>query len=118
MQAEFDALKQNNTWFLIPKEAVSKIIGNKLVFRVKYNSDGSISKYKARLVAKDFHQTKRVEFIETFSPIVKPCIIRVVLSLAIMSHWSIRQLDVNNAFLNSLLTEDIFMHQPEGFVNH
>ncbi|KAH9751420.1 retrovirus-related pol polyprotein from transposon RE1 [Citrus sinensis] len=76
-----------------------------------------ISKYKARLVAKGFHQTQGVDFFETFSPVVKPCTIRIILSLVVMNHWTIRQLDVNNAFLNGILTEDVFMHQPEGFVH-
>ena len=82
------------------------------MFRVKYNPDGSVSKYKARLVAKGFHQTYDVDFFKTFSPVVKPCTIRIVLSLAVMNHWTIRQLVVNNAFLNGVLTEEVFMHQP------
>ena len=105
MQAEFDALQINETWELVPKETTQKIIGNKWVFRVKYNPDGSISKHKARLVAKGFHQTPGVDFFETYSPVVKPCTIRVILSLAVMNHWPIRQLDVNNAFLNGILSE-------------
>ncbi|KAH9715865.1 retrovirus-related pol polyprotein from transposon RE1 [Citrus sinensis] len=100
MNEEFDALQRNQTWTLVPSESAVKIVGNKWVYRVKYNPDGSISKYKARLVAKGYHQTQGVDFFETFSPVVKPCIVRVVLSLAVMHHWQIRQLDVNNAFLN------------------
>ena len=110
MQSEFDALQNNKTWTLIPREQAGKIVGNKWVFRVKYNPDGSISKYKAILVAKGFHQTQGVDFFETFSPVVKPCTIRIILSIAVMNHWSIRQLDVNNAFLNGILTEEVFMH--------
>ncbi|KAH9646728.1 retrovirus-related pol polyprotein from transposon RE1 [Citrus sinensis] len=117
MQAEFDALQVNETWELVPKEAAQKIIGNKWVFRIKYNPDGSISKHKARLVAKGFHQTPGVDFFETYSPVVKPCTIRVILSLAVMNHWPIRQLDVNNAFLNGILSEEVFMSQPEGFLH-
>lgn len=70
---------------------------------MKYHHDGSISKYKARLVAKGYHQTQGIDFFETFSLVVKPCTIRIVLSLAVMKHWPIRQLDVNNAFVNGLL---------------
>lgn len=84
---------------------------------VKYNPGGNISKYKVRLVAKGFHQTYCVDFFVTFSPVVKPCTIIVVLSLAVMHHWQIKKLDVNNAFLNGVLIEDVFMHQPEGFIN-
>ena len=101
----------------MPAELATKIVGNKWVFRVKYNPDGSISKYKARLVAKGFHQTYGADFFETFSPVVKSCTIRIILSLAVMNHWTIRQLDVNNAFLNDVLTEEVFMHQFEGFID-
>lgn len=72
--------------------------------------------YKARLIAKDFHHTLGVDFFETYSLVVKPCIIRMVLSLVVMHHWPIRQLDVNNAFLNGILSEDVFMSQPQGFL--
>ena len=58
MQAEFDALQNNKTWTLVPREQAGKIVGNKWVFRVKYNLDGSISKYKVRLVAKGFIKHK------------------------------------------------------------
>jgi len=98
---------------LVPAETATNIVGNKWVFRVKYNPDGSVSKFKVRLVAKGFHQTYGIDFFETFSPVVKPCTVRIILSLAVMHHWSIRQLDINNAFLNGELTEDVYMHQPE-----
>ncbi|XP_024037006.1 uncharacterized mitochondrial protein AtMg00820-like [Citrus sinensis] len=108
MKEEFDALQRNQTWTLVPSESAVKIVGNKWVYRVKYNPNGSISKYKARLVAKGYHQTQGVDFFETFSPVVKPCTVRVVLSLAMMHHWQIRQLDVNNAFLNGSVTLTAF----------
>ncbi|KAH9746928.1 retrovirus-related pol polyprotein from transposon RE1 [Citrus sinensis] len=117
MTDELHALRNNETWTLVPAESATKIVGNKWVFRVKYNPDESVSKYKARLVAKGFHQTYGVDFFETFSPVVKPCTIRIILSLAVMNHWTIRQLDVNNAFLNGVLSEEVFMHQPEGFID-
>ena len=116
MQAEFDALQVNETWDLVPKEATQKIISNKWVFIIKYNLDGSISKYKGRLVAKGFHQTPGVDFFEIHSPVVKSCTIRIFLSLTVMHHWSIRQLDVNNVFLNGILSKDVFMSQLEGFL--
>ncbi|KAH9781042.1 retrovirus-related pol polyprotein from transposon RE2 [Citrus sinensis] len=107
----------NSVQNLTDAESATKIVGNKWVFRVKYNPDGSVPKYKARLVAKGFHQTYGVDFFETFSPVVKPCTIRIILSLTVMNHWTIRQLDVNNAFLNGVLNEEVFMHQPEGFID-
>ena len=117
VKEEYEALIRNETWSLIPPPAEYKIVGNKWVFRVKQNSDGSIAKYKARLVAKGFQQTKGINYFERFSPVIKASTVRVILSLAVMHRWMIRQVDVSNAFLNGDLTEDVYMCQPEGFVD-
>ncbi|KAH9680638.1 retrovirus-related pol polyprotein from transposon RE1 [Citrus sinensis] len=117
MQEELHALQNNKTWELVLPDTLVKIVGNKWVFIIKYNSDGSLSRYKARLVAKGFHQTQGVDYTETFSPVVKASTVRVILSLAVLNKWVIRQVDVNNAFLNGILVEEVYMAQPEGFVN-
>ncbi|GJX11351.1 ribonuclease H-like domain-containing protein [Tanacetum coccineum] len=78
-------------------------------------SDGTLSRYKARLVANGSTQLVRVDVDETFSPVVKPGTIWTVLSLAASRHWPIYQLDVKNAFLHDDLSETIYMHQPPGF---
>lgn len=85
------------------------------MFRLKENLDGTINKYKARLVAKGFHQQDGFHYTETFSLVVKPTIIRIILTLALTYHWDIQQIDVNNAFLNDDLSEEIYMMQPPGF---
>jgi len=68
-----------------------------------------------KLVAKGFHQIHGIDFFETFSPVVKPVTIRVVLTLAPSNGCSIQQIDINNAFLNELLLEDVYMTQELGF---
>ena len=115
MTDEFLALQRNKTWDLVILPEGRKPVGCKWVFKVKENPDGSINKYKARLVAKGFHQTVGFDFNETFSPVVKPTTIRIILTLALSKGWLVRQLDVNNAFLNGDLQEEVFMVQPEGF---
>ena len=117
MQAKFDALHRNHTWDLVSRSSAQNLVGCKWVFRIKRNPDGSIDRYKARLVAKGFHQRPGWDYTETFSPVVKPVTIRIVLTLAIRHGWSIRQLDVNNAFLQGTLKEEVFMIQPPGFVD-
>ncbi|KAJ3676869.1 hypothetical protein LUZ60_002593 [Juncus effusus] len=117
MENEFNALLANQTWDLIPSHSSQNIVGCKWVFKIKKNADGSIERYKARLVAKGYHQEEGIDYTETFSPVVKPTTIRVVLTLALSKGWSVRQLDVNNAFLNGDLEETVFMQQPPGFVD-
>ncbi|XP_031261146.1 uncharacterized protein LOC116119349 [Pistacia vera] len=89
MQSEYDALVKNNTWTLVPKSFDMNIVGNTWVFRVKFHADRTLQKYKARLVAKGFQQTPDLDFFETFSPVIKPSTIRIVLTLAVTHNWDI-----------------------------
>ncbi|KAJ4753743.1 hypothetical protein LUZ62_088148 [Rhynchospora pubera] len=117
MSTEIDALAANNTWILVPPPSNQTIIGCKWVYRIKRRSDGSIDRYKARLVAKGYNQQEGIDYFDTFSPVVRPTTIRVVLSIAVSHKWLIRQLDVNNAFLHGDLTERVYMSQPPGFLD-
>ena len=117
MASEFNALHRQHTWSLVPPCADQNIIGCRWVYKIKRNTDGSVSRYKARLVAKGFHQQAGVDFDETFSPVVKPPTVRIILSLAAQNQWTLRQLDVSNAFLHGLLKERVFMAQPIGFLD-
>jgi len=90
-------------------------VGCKWVFRIKQKADGSVDKFKALLVAKGYNQCPGVDYKETFSPVIKPATIRIVLNIAVMNGWPLRQMDVNNAFLHSMLSETVYMMQPSGF---
>lgn len=117
MQEEFDALTLNKTWVLVPLPSGANIVSGKCIFRHKYNADGSLSHHKARWVVRGFSQQPGVDFNETFSPVVKPTTIRIVLSLAISQSWPIHQLDVKNAFLHGHLDEVVYSQQPSGFID-
>ena len=69
------------------------------------------------MVAKGFQQTPEIDFIETFSPVVKASTIRIIFTLAVTRGWDIQQVDINNAFLNGDLQEEVFMNQLEGFID-
>jgi Reverse transcriptase (RNA-dependent DNA polymerase) len=114
---ELAALAHNNTWSLVPISEASNVVGCKWVFKTKHHSTGKIERYKAHLVAKGYTQEEGLDFTDTFSPVVKPTTIRIILSFAVMNNWVIRQLDVNNAFLHGELQETIFMSQPPDFTD-
>ncbi|KAK1607289.1 hypothetical protein QYE76_030962 [Lolium multiflorum] len=117
MEVEFSALQANGTWNLVPPVAGVNLIDSWWVFKVKLHADGSVERYKARLVAKGFKQRYGLDYDETFSPVVKPTTIRLLLSMALSRRWYIRQLDIQNAFLNGFLDEEVYMRQPPGFVD-
>jgi histone deacetylase 1/2 len=117
MSAEYNALVSNDTWELVCPTTATNIVGCKWIFRIKRNFNGSIDRYKARLVAKGFHQRPGVNYLETFSPVIKPTTIHLVLSLVVANRLSLRQLDINNAFLQGSLSETVFMAQPPGFID-
>lgn len=114
MKEEYTALIRNKTCKLVQLPPNRRVIGCNWVFKVKHHSDGTVSIYKARLVAKDFHQQPRFDYNETFSPVVKPTTVRIILSLALAKGWSLGQLD-DNAFPNQHLKEEVYMVQPPRF---
>lgn len=117
MQVEYDALLCNGTWSLVELPTSRSAIGCKWVFRVKENPDGSINKYKVWFVAKGFHQQLGKDYNESFSSFIKPITVRILLTLVVTNKQKLQQLDVNNAFLNGVLTEEVYMQQPSGFEN-
>ena len=109
MDEEYTALMRNKTWHLVPNRKGKNIIDCKWVYRIKKKADGSIDSYKACVVVNGFKQCYGIDYEDTFSPVVKAATIRLVLAIAVSRGWSLRQLDIQNAFLHGVLEEEVFM---------
>jgi len=88
------------------------IVGCRWVFTVKNKADGTSERYKARLVAKEYTLTYGIDYLETFSPVAKMNVVRILLSLAANYGWSLQQFEVTNVFLHGNLEEEIYMEVP------
>ena len=116
IQAEYDALKENDTWELVELPPGRKAIDTRWILTSKYNSAGEIIRYKARLVAKGYAQKAGVDFGDTFAPTARLSSFRTVIALAAKYGWKMYQMDVSSAFLNADLAETVYVRQPEGHV--
>nr|GEY99219.1 retrovirus-related Pol polyprotein from transposon TNT 1-94 [Tanacetum cinerariifolium] len=93
------------------------IIALKWIYKVKLDEYGDVLKNKARLVAKGCRQKKGIDFEESFSPIARIEAIRIFITNAASKNMTIYQMDVKTAFLNDELKEEVYVSQPEGFVD-
>ena len=115
MQKEISALEDNRTWVMTDLPPGKKALGCKWVYRIKYNSDGSVERLKARLVILGNHQVEGIDYHETFAPVAKMVTVRTFLAVAAARNWEVHQMDVHNAFLHGDLDEEVYMKLPPGF---
>ena len=103
---------KNHTWDVIPHPHGKKAVGCKWVHAKKHHTDGTLERYKSRLVAWGFTQSYSIDYFKTFSPVAKMYIVRLLLGLAAHLQWLIRQFDVKNVFLHGDLEEEVYMQHP------
>ncbi|KAL0303823.1 UNVERIFIED_CONTAM: Retrovirus-related Pol polyprotein from transposon TNT 1-94, partial [Sesamum radiatum] len=113
---ELDSIMTNHTWDLVDLPIGSKPIKCKWIFKKKIKPDGSIDKFKARLVVVGYTQKEGIDYFDTYSPVTKIATIRTLVAISAINGLMIHQMDVKTAFLNGDLEEEIYMEQPEGFI--
>nr|AAD19784.1 putative retroelement pol polyprotein [Arabidopsis thaliana] len=115
MFTEVDALEINKTWDIVDLPPGKVAIGSQWVFKTKYNSDGTVERYKARLVVQGNKQVEGEDYKETFAPVVRMTTVRTLLRNVAANQWEVYQMDVHNAFLHGDLEEEVYMKLPPGF---
>ncbi len=118
MDDEMAVLDANVIWELVALLKDKKVIGCKWVYKIKHNVDGSVSKYKTRLVAKGYAQTYGINYEGTYNLVAKMTTTRAIIVMASVKGWSLHQMDVMNVFLHGDLQEEVYMEQPPDYVDH
>ncbi|GJR71404.1 retrovirus-related pol polyprotein from transposon TNT 1-94 [Tanacetum coccineum] len=117
MQDEIHEFDRLDVWELVPPPDCAMIIALKWIYKVKLDEYGDVLKNKARLVAKGYRQEEGLDFEESFAPVARLEAIRIFLANAASKNMTVYQMDVKTAFLNGELKEEVYVSQPEGFVD-
>jgi hypothetical protein len=114
VEAELKSLQDHGTWKVVPRPEGKRIVSCKWVWRIKTKPDGTVERYKARLVARGFTQTRGVDYNETFAPVTRLDTLRLLAATAAQREWEFRQIDIKTAYLYGELEEEVYMAVPEG----
>ena len=106
---------KNDLWDIVPKPKNKSVVSSKWIYKIKHVVDGSIEKYKERFVARGFSQKEGIDYEETFALVARYTIIRTIMALDSMMKWDLHQMDVKTTFLNSMIEEEVYIEQPQGF---
>ncbi|GJZ91222.1 retrovirus-related pol polyprotein from transposon TNT 1-94 [Tanacetum coccineum] len=117
MQEELNELELLEVWELVPRPDCVLIITLKWIFKVKLDELGDVLKNKARLVARGYRQEEGIDFEESFAPVARLEAIRIFSAYAAHKNMIVYQMDVKTAFLNGILREEVYVSQPDGFVD-
>ena len=118
MQEELSQFERNQVWELVPKPKHQVVIGTKWVFRNKLDELGNIVRNKATPCSSRIYQEEGIDFDETFAPVARLEAIQMLLSFASFMKSKLFQMDVKSAFLNGVLSEEVYVKQPPGFEDY
>ena len=115
MNEELGTLHKNHTWDRVDLPPSQSIVDCRWVYKIKTKADGSVERYKARLIAKGFTQEYGINYEETLDPIARLTSIRCLIVVAVVRRWPLYQMDVKNSFLNGDLQEEVYMQPPPSY---
>ena len=113
---ELAVIRDDGTWDLVdPSPHIRNVVGCHFVLQKKHGSDGKVTHFKARLVAQGFSQHEGIDYSETFAPVVKSALLCIFFAICACHGWRIRQMDIKSAYLNGVISKDIYMRQLKGY---
>jgi hypothetical protein len=115
MLEEYDSIKCNDVWEVVPRLVGKSVVTSRWLYKTKYAADGNVEKHKARFVAWGFSQIEGVDYHETFAPVARYTSIKSIIVIAVEMGWRIHQMDVKTAFLNVFIKEEVCIEQSQGF---
>ncbi|KAI0991449.1 hypothetical protein K3495_g16738 [Podosphaera aphanis] len=117
IRSELEQHQKFGTWELCDLPTGRKAIGSRWVFANKFDGKGNPSRFKARLVAQGFSQIPGQDYSETFSPVMRLDTLRILCAIKVIKDLEVNQMDIKGAYLNGIISEEIYMRQPPGFVS-
>ena len=118
MIEEYQSIMKNNFWDVVPRTEGTSVVTSKWIYKIKHAIDGSIDKYKETFMAHGFSQKEGIDYEETFAPVAGYTSIRLVRALAAVMKWKIHQMDVDIAFLNGVVEEEVYVEKLIGLKTH
>jgi hypothetical protein len=115
MEAEIRSQAEQGSWTLVKRPRHARVLQSRWVYKIKTAVDGSVTRFKARLVIKGYTQREGIDFNETFAPVCRYEAIRMLLSLTAAKDLKAHMFDFETAFLQTEITGDVYMEQPDGY---
>jgi hypothetical protein len=110
------SIMNNDVWDIVPRLKGKSVVTSKWIYKIKHATDGSVEKYKEKIVAIGFSHVEGIDYEETFSPVARYTSICTVISLATYMGWRLHQMDAMTSFLNGDIEEEVYIKQPDGFM--